>query len=434
MKKLNRKKRAYHQAGGAVLLLASTPFLFGAQSVIVAPPQQTADTTPAWSDQESTNNEMQVFIPATDVRRPSDEPFKFGGLVIRPHLDYGFTYGTGIQSSTNHSADTIIQTVSPGMSLDLGTHWTVDYTPTLTYYSSTNFSDTLNHSASLTGATEYEDWNLGLSQTFNLTSAPLAETAQQTKTTDYATALTGSYAINDRMSTDLGLNQDFNFVDGQGSSKTWSTMDWLNYSFWKRLTLGVGLGGGFVDIEVPPQSPPQGNQEFEQLQGRVNWRATDKLSFSISAGFEYQEFSATNVSNSLNPIFNASIQYQPFKYTQLSLSAGRSISSSDYFVAASSEINTSVTLTLNQRLLEKFNLNVSAGYNQTDYTDSFHKGGFSLTQDRVDNSYSFNIGLSRSFLKRGNFAVTYSYVDNRSTATGFGYNSNQIGFQVGFHY
>ncbi len=41
---------------------------------------------------------------------PSDEPFKFGPLVIRPHVDYGFTYGTGIQFTNGKSANTIIQT------------------------------------------------------------------------------------------------------------------------------------------------------------------------------------------------------------------------------------------------------------------------------------------------------------------------------------
>ncbi len=194
----------------------------------------------------------------------------------------------------------------------------------------------------------YDDWNLlSLSQTYSHTSTPVSETAQQTEQTEYVTTLGASYPINDRMSVNFGVEQDFNEYTGFGSSKTWSTSDSINYSFWTRLIAGINVGGGYID-------QPQGDQyyqQFEQLQARVNWQ-TDKLSFPVSAGGEYQQFSTQGESPALTPIFNAAIQYQPFKDTQISLSAGQTVGS-DLFQAATFA-NTNPLVQVLSRAVRKF--------------------------------------------------------------------------------
>ena len=307
MNNMDLKKRIYAKAGGAVLLLAGAPLVFGAQSVLMnSPSQSQSDTATRYSEEESTNNEMQVFIPATDAQRASDQPFKYEPFVFRPHFDYSINDSHGIQNGTNHPLNSIIQSVSMGMSVDLGKHWTLDYTPTLTYYSNHQFQNNLGHSASLAGATSYEDWTMNLSQTFTLSSSPLVENAQQTETTEYVTTAGATYAINDRMAAEFGLTQDLVDYSGFDNSKVWSTQDWLNYSFWSRLTVGLGAGAGYNDLTQ------QGDQDFQTLQGKISWRATDKLSFQITGGAEEQEFATSGESASLTPIFSASVQYQPF--------------------------------------------------------------------------------------------------------------------------
>ena len=369
MKKTNLNQRVSQGMGGAMILFAATPCLYAAEPIIATPPPPS--TTPAWTVDESTNNAMQVFAPSSGIRQNSDEPFQWGPVTFRPHVNYNLSYGNGVEYTTNHTTSTVIQSISPGMTVDLGRHWSADYTPTLTYYSSSKFSDTLNHSASLTGATSYGDWLLGLSQTWNLSSAPLAETAAQTEQQNFNTGLSASYVINDHFSTDLGVNQDFNYVTGGQDSKTWSTMDWLNYSFWKRLAVGAGVGGGYTDTDPDGSGGvSNGDQTFEQLQGRINWRATDRLSLSLTGGFEYLQFDTPGIANSFSPIFSAAIQYQPFAQTQLALSASRTVSSSDYFILSQTTETTAVTLSLNQRLLKEFNLTVSGGYTKTEYTES----------------------------------------------------------------
>ncbi len=167
------------------------------------------------------------------------------------------------------------------------------------------------------------------------------------------------------------------------------------------------------------------------LQARVNWRATEKISFQVSAGLEDEQFLASGYSDSLNPIFSASIQYQPFKVTQISLAASRTVGTSDYYIIAQSTEATTVSLSLNQRVLVKYHLNLGAGYTQTDYSVALSGFGGS---NRTDDTYSFNASFGRDFLKRGNWAITYQYLDNSSSTAGYGQRSNQIGFQIGYRY
>jgi uncharacterized protein (PEP-CTERM system associated) len=91
---------------------------------------------------------------------------------------------------------------------------------------------------------------------------------------------------------------------------------------------------------------------------------------------------------------------------------------------------TTVSVNLNQRLLEKFYVNTSLGYTRTDFTVALG----SLSDIRNDNVYSFTARLGRSFLTRGNVALTYQYSDNQSNKGGYSYRSNQVGVEVGFAY
>lgn len=412
-----------------MFLLAATPCIYAAQSIVMTPPPP--PTTPAWSEEENTNNATQVFIPNGQMRTPGDQPFQAGPVTFRPHVNYSLIYGNSIEYSTNHTASTIIQTIAPGMSVDLGKHWTLDYTPTLTYYSSSQFQNTLDHSASLNGATAYGDWLLGLTQAWSLSTAPLAQTAAQTKDEDFNTGASASYVINDHFSTDLSGNQDLNYVSGLEDSKTWSTMDWLNYSFSKRFSIGAGAGGGYTSLSPDANSiGSNGIQTFEQLQGRINWRVTDKIGFSVSAGFEDRQFHTLGMSDSLNPIFSASIQYLPFSHTQLSLTASRTVSSSDYYILSQSTEVTSLGVALNQRLLKEFYLDVDAGYSDSTYNESITIASLS----RDDNQYTFTVALRHPFLKRGSVSVSYQYQDNQSNTAGFSYSTSQIGLQVGYSY
>jgi hypothetical protein len=391
-----------------------------AQQVVRSSPT-TPETPPALQPFQTT--EMDVFVPAGAA--PSQElaqPFRYKFLTLRPHIDYQFLYGNGILVAPGQPESTAIQEIAPGFRLDVGDHWILDYTPAWTLYSNKQFQNTFDQAVKLTGGTVYGNWVLGVSQSYTVSDVPQVETATQTKQKIYATAVNGSYTLNSKMSLDLAVNQDFVSADQFQSYREWSTMDWLNYHFWDRFSLALGVGLGYDDVDTSP------DMLFEQYQGRVNWRATDKISFQLHGGLEDGQVYGGNSSDLLNPIFGGGIQYQPFEQTKISLDADRVVAVS----TLQNQINESISFNgdLNQRLLGRLYLDLSGGYQNIKYVNS----GNSALPNRTDDYYFFNTRLSTSFFKRGTVAVFYQISDNSSSQSGFGFLSHQFGFEIGFAY
>lgn len=386
-----------------------------AQSVLASGPQP-PDQTPLAVQQV---NEMDVFaaVPQTE-----SEPFKWGPVTLRPHPYYQFLDADGLQVNTNQVAHSLVQTISPGAFLEIGRHWTIDYSPAWTIYSNKQFSDNFGQAIRLVGGTTYDDWILGLIQSYSDVSALSAVTAGQTRTETYTTALNGSYTMNSKMSLDLALNQNIVSADQFSSYSEWSTMDWLNYQFQPRLNAALGAGGGYDDEAASP------DMTFEQFQGRVNWRATDKIGFQLHGGVEVRQFLSGGDSPLVSPVFEATVQYQPFQQTRISITGQRMVASS-YLQDQVTE-TTGVTADLNQRLLGKLFLDLNGGYQLIKYVSSVNASGPS----REDDYCSFNARLSRAFLKRGTFAVLYQFSKDNSSLSGYSLTSHQVGFQIGFSY
>ncbi len=386
-----------------------------AQSILAPGPQPPTETPPAMQQ----TNEMDVFatVPQTEA-----EPLKWGPLTLRPHPYYQFLYADGLQSGTNNSVHSVIQTISAGVLLQVGSHWALDYSPLWSFYSNREFSNAFGQTASLMGGTSYKDWALGLSQSYSDTSSPTAATASQTRTISYATALNGSYAMNSKMSLDLTLNQQFESADQFSSYNEWSTLDWLNYQFWPRFSASLGVGGGYVDESSSPDIT------FQQFQGRILCRASDKISLQLAGGVEVLQFLSGGAAPLVNPIFGATIQYQPFEQTRFSVTGSRTVSSS-YLQNQVTE-NTGVTADLNQRLLGKLFLDLSGGYQLVKYVSSVNTSSSS----RQDDLYTFNAQLGRTFLKRGTIAVLYQLSEDNSSQAGYSFTSHQVGFQISYTY
>jgi len=428
-----KSKLTIHGLGKSAALKVALTFLlalaFTARAQEVIMPAPSYPVTPPAIQESQADNEMTVFGPAGNVPSGAQEtqPFQYGIFTLRPHPYYRFLYGTGLLSSTNQAVNSVINQFSPGFLLEIGRHWTLDYTPTWMFYSSSQFHNTLDHVITLTGGTSYEDWTFGLSQVVALTSDPLVETATQTSQQTYTTAFNASYQFNDKMSTDLGLSQNIISADQFNSSREWSTLDWLNYEFWPRLNAGIGAGIGYDNIRPGPGMTNSPDMVYEQFQGRVNWRATDKISFQINAGGEDNQF-LSGAGDLLSFVFGAAIQYQPFEVTRITISADRNVSPS-YFANQTTE-NTDFTGDLNQRLLGKLYLDLQGGYHVVKYVAS----ASNISVNREDNLYSISVQLSYPFVQRGTIGAFYQASSNSSTQSGFGYSSSQIGVQVSYRF
>jgi hypothetical protein len=389
-----------------------------AQQVIGSAP--TAPETPP-ALEPFANTEMDVFIPGGGVPASQPvQPFRYKFLTLRPHADYQFLYGTGILAAPGQAEDTFIQQIAPGLRLDVGDHWVLDYTPVWTLYSNNQFHNAFGQTAALTGGTVYGSWVLGLAQSYSDTSQPQAETGTQTREQIFATTVNGTYTMNSKMSLDLALFQSFNSAESLQSYREWGTIDWLNYHFGDRFNIGIGVGLGYDNPDASP------NMLFERYLARINWRATDKISFELDGGVEDRQFLSGNYSSVLNPVFGARIQYQPFEHTQISLNAEQTVDVSSFQNQVTENVGFDVNL--NQRLLGKLSLGVDGGYQNIKYIT------VAATSSRTDDYSFLNARLSMAFLTRGKVSIFYQLSNDSSTAPGFSYTSHQVGFDISFAY
>jgi hypothetical protein len=370
------------------------------------------------------------LAPASAVPLSPVPPLlRWGPLSLQSHVFYQLSYGNGLQSSPGQSASSLINEVDPGILLQWGNHWTLDYTPTLRFYSSRAFRDTFDNAVTLTGGTTYEDWSFGLSQSYASSSEPLIETAAQTDQQTYSTGLNANRQLGSQTSLELGASQSFRYLGNtvageQSDTRSWSTMDWLNYQFWPRFGAAIGTGFGYDNLKVGS------DMTSEQLQGRITWKVVDKLSFVLSGGAEDRQFLSSGSPDLISPIFSFSAQYSLFEATTLSLSATRSVSPS--FWQDQVTESTSISAGLHQRLLGKLYLDLSGGYG----TSTYHASSTAPFAANVSNydTTTFSARLSAAVLKRGTVAIFYSVNYNSSGAAIYDYTTTQVGLQLSYRY
>ena len=248
----------------------------------------------------------QLYVPST-VPLPALPPLlESGPLALQTHLSYSLSYGNGLYATPGQQSKTLINELDPGLLFQWGSHWSLDYTPILRYYSSSAFQNTFDNSVTLTGGTTYEDWTFGLSQAYVSSSDPIIETGSQLNQQTFSTGITAVRQIGSQTSLELGVSQNLRYSEQTTSGQplnnynSWSTMDWLNYRFWSRFSAAVGVGFDYDNLKVGP------DMLSEQIQGRITWLVVNKLSFVLSGGGSDRQFLGSGAPDLLSPIFSLS--------------------------------------------------------------------------------------------------------------------------------
>jgi hypothetical protein len=410
------------------LQYSATPILSQAVETNQPPPlpSPVVETAPA----QRLAGTSQLAPPSVVPLSPIPPLLYWGPLTLQSQVLYRLSYGDGLQASPGQQSKTFVSELDPALLVQWGNHWTLNYAPTMHSYSSRAFRDTFDNAVSLAGSTAYEDWSFGLSQSYASSSDPIIETASQLDQETYSTGLNATYQIGSQTSLQLGANQNFHFIDSIVPSeqltdtRSWSTMDWLNYQFWSRFGAAIGVGFGYDNV------PGSTDMTSEQLQGRITWTVVNKLSFVLSGGAEDRQFLAPGVPDLISPIFSFSAQYSLFETTTLSLSASHTVSPS--FFSDQVTEGTSISAGLHQRLLGKLFFDLSGGYG----TSTYHASSTAPGNANISNydSTSFSVGLSTSLLKRGTLAVFYSANYNSSAGANYNYTTTQVGLELSYRY
>lgn len=376
----------------------------------------------------------------------------WGPVEVKPHLSDKFVYSDGIQATPGHPANTYINSLSGGLLLDLGTHWTLDYTPTWMIYTNRAFQNSVDHALNLAGGNEFGDWLVQFSQTYSSTNTPRIETGRQTGEEASATNLNVSHRFSDHWSLELGATQSLQFIDASPDNYGWSTEDRLVYRHGERLEFSLGYQLGFVDFD------PGAYMTSAQPLAQVKWRVADKLTLSIQGGREHHQIHKTGVAGQSTPTWNASAQYQPFEHTKLTLTATRDVSPS--YLTNSVTENNGWSADVEQRLLGHLTLKAGLSRRKVHFSGTHtvfipdfgqenvldEEGNVigtirtvnfipsTIIDLRNDSTDTFHVRLSTPVTKRGTFTVLYERTRSISDVAGFSFTSHQIGCEFGYHW
>jgi hypothetical protein len=355
------------------------------------------------------------------VERP-ESPFQYQPFDLMPHFLYLLLYEYGVLAKQGRPATTLIDSFAPGFGLQVGTHWNLDYTATWDVYSNHVFKDTLGHSATLIGQDTFGDWTALFTQSYNYSSTPLVETGEQTTVQEYRTSLDASRELARNVLSETILNQDLRLAQTFTDTYQWSIDQWLHYRFSSQFDTAVGGEAGYVHESQGSDS------NYTEPEAQATWQPTQKLRFSVSGGLEHRVFLDYPRTSLDTPTYDFSAQYSPFEQTKVTLDVVRLVSPSLF--ANESTRTARENLSVSQRLLGEYFVVGGIGNSDIDYL----MDGQSLGIVRSDTQITYNLKVSRAFLRRGTASLFTFRSRNSSSIPGYNFATTQFGVELGYKY
>jgi hypothetical protein len=135
---------------------------------------------------------------------------------------------------------------------------------------------------------------------------------------------------------------------------------YLYYNWLPKLSVGIGGTFGYTWVDDPST-----NQTFEQINLRLNYEVTSKLTLYASGGVEFRQFDG-NRDTYDSPVFEVGALWHPWDGGYISLAAGRRIYPSGY-VDNQDFGATYVAARFQQRLFHRLYLGLGVGYEHSNY-------------------------------------------------------------------
>jgi hypothetical protein len=246
------------------------------------------------------------------------------------------------------------------------------------------------------------------------------DVAGRTRYKIYTTHLNGAFYITGKTFVTAGLDYSATDYSTLISSDSVSGNLFLNYNYSPKLVVGVGGTAGYNRVDAP--NP---DQTFEQANARLSYQVTGKIDLTASAGVEFRSFKGQGRKQYVSPVFEIGMNYVPFDGTKLSLTANRRTLNSAVLAGQDYAV-TNVTVNIQQRLLTRFYLAASAGYEHSDYFSAIVGG----TSNRRDDYYFIEPSIAVSVTRFWTVGAYYLHRANNSSSDAFTFHDNQVGLRT----
>ncbi len=368
---------------------------------------------------------------------PSGEPRRF-------HYELGLTvrgvYDDNIFISHTDRVSDYYFAIEPHLALGFGdmegrgtNYIRLDYMPSILLFVDHSNQDDVDHLIHLEARHQFSRLTLVFSQDVDIlrnanlnslidTTGQFAniDVSARTELNLYVSRVRAYYDLTEKVFLSGEFDASiYDYRDDFINSETFSGGLYINYKWTPKVVVGIGGTGGITQVD-------QGNpdQPFAQVNVRLSYEATGKLNFYASVGVEFREFDS-NRSERTTPVFEIGGIYRPFDGTTITLAATRSMLASGFFPNQDFAA-TNVVLRIQQRLLRRFYLGLSAGYENADYFATAN--GVDATRD--DNYYfvepSVDVLINRHF----SVGAYYLHREDSSSLDFFSFYDNQVGVRA----
>lgn len=407
------------------------------------PPAETAAPSPSARDQLKSEVETTVEpdLPQSAglEQIAAEQPATPRRIHYRVGLSVREAYDDNINLTNTNREDDFYTTVEPTVTLGFGNSdenfLELSYSPSAYFFVKHTENNALQHLIALTGQYRFPILTLNLTQNIQiLDGAPLSnptgvgsgfsrnslDFSGRTAENIYTTTLNANYSLTGKTFLTGGLNYSVTAYETLLSSSIVTANLYFNYTYSPKLAIGVGLAGGYDQVDSPSQ-----DQTFEQLNVRASYELTGKVSATVSAGIEFRQATDSSAGNNVSPVFSGDLFYQPFDGTSLSLSLSGSnqnsaiLAGQDYYLA-------SITLSARQRFFQRVFLGLSVGLDYSSYYSTL--SGVSST--RIDDYYFIQVSLDLDITRYWSAGVYYFYREDDSTLAFSNFYDNQLGLRT----
>lgn len=385
----------------------------------------TAPTTPEEADALLRQMYPDATEPETrteDQANGSRKPWK-----LTLHADVAATFDDNIFISRENKVSDMIYTLSPGFTLGLGdfvqreeNFLLVDYTATGLLFNDNTQEDAFEQLANLVSQWHFSRLTLGAQFTFQDLAGSSIDVGNRTKRTIYESSLSAKYDVSEKTFVEGDLQNIVSNYATELNSTEWQGHVFFNYKWTPKITAGVGISGGVLDVDL------SGQQTYEQALGKLTYITTEKLSFEGEGGVEVRQ---TSSEERVTPVFTVSASYNPFEATTVRLSA-YSRTENSASLAGEDYTTTGASLAIHRTIWHRFDVGVSGGYEHSDYENV----NGTANASRKDNYFFVQPSIQFDVWSWARAEVFYLYRRNDSTISQSAFADNQVGLQFDFSY
>jgi len=370
-----------------------------------------------------------------------------GPVRIRPRASYNIQYDDNIYLREKDTTKDLIHTISPAIAIfsdairvgpkgiglrrekqssgeaESGAiYFGIDYMPSFIYFTENSNNDTIDHRFGLKIGKNFERLTLDLNHTLEKTSDAAIEEGGRTSRLNNSSSLNLTYRMTGKTSWDGRFAyQTTEYKSFTGSDTTdYSTLNWFNYIFSKKMDFGPGFTVGQSEIVSSPGSL------YEQVQLRLRYSPTRKLGFTVNGGLEFRQFEGGQ--KIVSPIFGLGLAYLPTPRSSIAIAGSKQLRPSNLFPDEITDV-TSFQISASQRVWQRVDFGIGVGYVTSDYssTRSSSAGNSGYSQVFLSPSITYNLKKYWSFSLLGNY--------RKADATRFeSFTNTRIGLTAAFRF